>query len=107
MALCIRDMPKAAGAYAKFENPDQFRAVNRENGTRPNLIFVVIQEQQILGDVLITEPYCRILIRQQANIQGWASKRGEVSKGVKYFYLSFSRRVVFGAVASKVSSERR
>ena len=24
VALCIRDMAKAAGAYAKFENPDQF-----------------------------------------------------------------------------------
>ena len=57
MALCIRDMAKAAGAYAKFENPDQSRAVDTENGTRPDLLFVGIQEQQILGDVLITEPY--------------------------------------------------
>ena len=37
MALCIRDMAKAAGAYAKFENPDHFRAVT-ENGTRPGLL---------------------------------------------------------------------
>ena len=44
MALCIRDMAKAAGAYAKFENPDQFRAVNTENGTRTDLLFVGIQE---------------------------------------------------------------
>ena len=40
MAFCIRDMAKAAGAYAKFENPDQFRAVDTENGTRPDLLFV-------------------------------------------------------------------
>ena len=42
MALCIRDMAKAAAAYAKFENPDQFRAVDTENETRPDLLFVGI-----------------------------------------------------------------
>ena len=84
MAICIRDMAKAAGAYAKFENPDQFRAVDTDNGTRPDLLFVGIQEQRILGDVLITEPCCKTLTRQQANTQGWAAKRGEDSKVTKY-----------------------
>ena len=84
MALCIRDMAKAAGAYTKFENPDHFPAVNTENGTRPDLLFVGIQEQRILGDVLITEPCSKTLTRHQANTQGWAAKRGEVSKVSKY-----------------------
>ena len=74
MAICIRDMAKAVGAYAKFENPDQFRAIDTDNGTRLDLLFVGIQEQQILGDVLITEPCCKTLTRQHANIQGWAAK---------------------------------
>ena len=63
MALCIRDMAKAAGAYAKFENPDQFRPVDTENGMRLDLLFVGIQERQILGDVLVTEPCCKTLTR--------------------------------------------
>ena len=67
MAICIRDMAKAAGASAKFENPDQFRAIDTDNGTRPDLLFVGIQEQRILGDVFITEPCCKTLTRQQAN----------------------------------------
>ena len=37
-----------------------------ENGTRPDLLFVGIQERQILGDVLITEPCCKTLTRHQA-----------------------------------------
>ena len=77
-------MAKAAGAYAKFENPDQFRAVDTENGTRPDLLFMGIQEQQILGDVLITEPCCKTVTRHQAGTQGWAAERGEVSKMSKY-----------------------
>ena len=32
-------------AYSFFENPDQFRAVDTENGTRPDLLFVGIQER--------------------------------------------------------------
>ena len=30
----------SAGAYAKYENPDQFRAVDTENGTKPDILFV-------------------------------------------------------------------
>jgi hypothetical protein len=48
-------MAKAAGAYTKFENPDQFRAIDANDGTRPDLLLVGIQEQQIHGDVLITK----------------------------------------------------
>ena len=69
---------------AKFENPDQFRPIDTDNGTRPDLLFVGIQEQRILGDVLITGPCCKTLTRQQANSQGWAAKRGEDSKVTKY-----------------------
>jgi hypothetical protein len=84
VAMCIRDMAKAAGAYAKFENPDQFRAIDASNGTRPDLLFVGILEQQILGDVLITEPCCKSLARRQAETQGFAAAKGEVSKRSKY-----------------------
>ena len=84
MAICIRGIAKAAGAYAKFENPDRFRAIDTDNGTRPDLIFVGIQEHRIFGNFLITAPCCSTLTRQKANIQGWAAKRGEVSKVGKY-----------------------
>ena len=40
MALCIRDMAEAAGVYAKIVNMDQFRAVDTESGTRPDLFAV-------------------------------------------------------------------
>ena len=84
MAICIRGIAKAAGAYAKFENPDRFRAIDTDSGTRPDLIFVGIQEHRIFGNFLITAPCCSTLTRQKANIQGWAAKRGEVSKVGKY-----------------------
>ena len=47
-------------------------------------IIIIIQERQILGDVLITEPCRKTLTRYQAGTQGWAAKRGEVSKISKY-----------------------
>lgn len=84
VAMCIRDMAKAAGAYARFENPDHFRAVDADNGTRPDLLFVGIQEQQILADVLITEPCCKSLTRSQAELQGSAASRGEAKKISKF-----------------------
>ena len=89
MAICIRDMAKTAGAYAKFENPDPFRAIDTDNGTRPDLLFVGIQEQRILGDVLITEPCCKTLTRQQANNLGWAAKRGGPASQGGHVFLPF------------------
>ena len=88
-------MAKAAGAYAKFKNPDQFRAVDTDNGTRPDLLFVGIEEQQILGDLLITEPCSKTLTRHLAETQGWAAKRGEVSKMSKYGALASQGGRVF------------
>ena len=48
------------------------------------IIIIIIQEQQILGDVLITEPCSKTLTRHQAETQGWAARKGEVSKMSKY-----------------------
>ena len=79
-------MAKAAGSYANFENPDQFRAVDTENGTRPDLLFVGIQEKQILGEV-----------------QVWRVSLSECSSVPSF--LSFSRHMVSGANPSKTSSQ--
>ena len=49
-----------------------------------NIIIIIIQERQILGDVLITESCCKTLTRHQPGTQGWAAKRGEISKTSKY-----------------------
>jgi hypothetical protein len=40
--------------------------------------------QQILGDVLITEPCCKSLTRRQAETQGSAATRGEAFRRSKY-----------------------
>ena len=77
-------MAKSGRRYAKFENPDQFRAVESGNRARPDLLFTGIQEWQILGDVLNTKPRCKTLTRLQTGTQVWAAKRVEVSKMSRY-----------------------
>ena len=77
-------MAKSGRRYAKFENPDQFRAVESGNRARPDLLFTGIQEWQILGDVLNTKTCCKTLTRLQTGTQVWAAKGVEVSKMYKY-----------------------
>ena len=52
-----------------------------ENDTRPALLRY--SAAKIFGDVLITELCCKTLTRLQTGTQGWAPKRGEVSKMLK------------------------
>ena len=85
--VCICPNPRYGKSFQRvfqLRESGQFRAVNSESGTRPHFLLVGIQERQTLNDVLVTEPCCKTLIKHQAGTQGWAAKRGEVSKMSKY-----------------------
>ena len=52
----VSAMWQLSGACAMLANPDQFRAVDNDNGTRPDLLLVGIQERLCSSMVPCLEP---------------------------------------------------